>query len=49
MPISARLKFVPGCLARRLDLGRVSAGSQRIFYGRPSHLLPRCRDTVKLR
>ena len=34
MPISALLMFVQGgCLARRLDgLGRLSAGSQYIFY-----------------
>ena len=41
MPISARLMFVPGGLpARRLGLGRLSAGSQRISYGSPSRRLP---------
>ena len=49
MPTSTRLMFVPGGrLARRLGLGRLSAGSQHIIYGSPSRRLPlrRCRDTV---
>ena len=49
MPISARLMFVPGGRpARRLVLGRLSAGSQRISYDNPSRRLALCHcgDTV---
>ena len=48
MLLSALLMFVPGHLASRLCLGRVSAGSERIFYCNSSRRLPRrrCCDTV---
>ena len=49
MSISARIMFVPGGrLARRLGLGRLSFGSQRIFYVNVSLRLLRCRcrDTI---
>ena len=43
MPIAARLMFAPGGLsAGRLGLGRLSAGSERIFYGVPSRRLHLC-------